>query len=245
MKALAKIAALAVSVIMAASAFGCGSSDSASQTSNPGFEPESIQINDAGFCITDEGMLSYAFVAVNPNDGYVAEDVVFTIEAYDASGSMIAGDSQTMSALYPGAETPGAGVTEMFSLDSDDPQVANLSIAALTDSITWNATTITNDDIESSLHIVSPRMSTSSSDGTLSIKASIDLAEGDDLKLNASSPIELRAVALLFDESGAAICGTEPVIFTLDPENPTYDLAASIADAPQYSKGDLYVTLTA
>lgn len=244
MKILSKIAAIAISAAMAACAFGCGSSGTSAQSSDPGFEPQAIEINDPGFAITEKGKLHYAFVAVNPNDGYVAENVIFTVEAYDANGSMIAGGGETISALYPGAETPGAGETDLFSQTTDNPEVASLSIVAMMDSISWTATTVTNEDIEDSIDIVSPRMATTDN-GDLAIKATIQLAEGDAMKLDVSQPIELRAEAILFDESGQALCGTEPVIFTLEPDGEAYSFAAVIANPPKYAQSNLYVTPTA
>lgn len=243
MKVLAKIAAVAVSMVMAASAFGCASSDTTSQA-NPGFEPQDIEIQNPGYVITDEGTLRFAFVAVNPNEGQIAKDVVFTIEAYDANGSMIAGDNETISALYPGTETAGAGETELFSLNEENPKVSSLSIVAIMDSITWSATTITDGDLEDSIDIVKPRSSSTDS-GDVQIKASITLAEGDDMKLDASAPIEFRAVALLFDDDGNAICGTSPVVFTLSPDSNAYDFEAAIANPPQYAECNLYVTPSA
>lgn len=242
MKILAKISVVLISAAMAFSAFGCGSSGTASQgNADPGFEPETIEVIDPGYAVTDEGKLRYAFVAVNPNDGYIAEDVVFTVEAYDANGSMIAGGGDTISALYPGAETAGAGETELFSQTTDTPKVASLSIAPLMDSVTWSKTTVTNTDIEDSLNILSPRMSTADN-GDLSIKASIKFAEGDDMKLDASKPMEFRAVAVLFNEVGNALCGTDPITFTLDSADATYDFNEMIANPPAYNECNLYVT---
>lgn len=236
MKLLAKIAAIAASAALAASAFGCGSSDTATKSSNPGFEPQTIEVNNPGFVITDEGMLRYAFVAVNPNEGHVAQDVVFTVEAYDASGSMIAGGSESIPVLYPGAETAGAGETELFSQETDTPEVANLSIVALMDSVTWADTTMTADDLEAINRIVNPRLS--EADDSLDIKASIEMSTGDD----APASMELRALALLFNESGQAICGTDVVTFSLSQDEPDYDFNSILANAPAYDECNLYVT---
>lgn len=241
MKILAKVSAVIISAAMALTAFGCGSSDSATQTTEPGFEPQDIEINDPGYSISDDGKLRYAFVAVNPNDGYIAEDVIFTIEAYDANGSMIAGGGETISALYPGTETASAGEADMYSQTSDTPEVASLSIVAMMDSVTWTKTTLAGGDVENSMDIVSPRMS-NEDNGDLEIKATLGFVDGDDMKLDASKPIELRVVALLFDESGQAICGTAPLTFTLNSADATYEYVATIADPPKYAECTLYVT---
>lgn len=242
MKSFTKIAAVVISAVLAASAFGCGSSDAAGG-SNPGFQPQNIQVNEAGFSITNEGNLRYAFVAVNPNDGYIAEGVTFTIEAYDAKGSMIAGSSDSIAALYPGAETAAAGETELFSPNADVPEVSNLSIVALSGSINWTPTTITKDDLDESIHIVEPHKG-DTVDGALEIMADLNLAEGDSMKLDSSKPIELRAVALLFDASGRAICGTAVSTFKLDSDNSSYEFAEIIENPPKYSECVLYVTPT-
>lgn len=243
MKILSKIAAIAISAAMAACAFGCGSSDTSAQSSNPGFEPQDIEINDPGFAITDEGKMSFAFVAVNPNEGHLAENVIFTVEAYDAGGSMIAGGGITIPALYPNTETAGAGETDLFSRDTNTPEVASLSIVAMMDSITWVETDITASDIEKSVNIVKPRKGVDEN-GDLVIWATIEMDEEDDVRLDTSKPIELRAVALLFDADGNAICGTDADVFTLEPSG-SYELTESIANPPSYTESTLYVTPTA
>lgn len=243
MKTLSKIAAIAASaalVLSALSALGCSSSQPSTQSA-PGFEAQDIQVNDPGFAITDEGKLRYAFVAVNPNDGHVAQDVIFTIEAYDASGSMIAGGGETISMLYPGVETPGAGEADLFSSSTDTPEVASLSIVPMMDSVTWSDTDVTNDQIESAIEIVSPHMSTSN-DGSIAINAGIKLkAEGEGQPL-AGKDLEVRAIALLFDKSGSALCGTEPVTLTLNANGDTCQFEATIPNAPEYGECNLYVT---
>lgn len=240
MRLFPKIAAVAVSATMAMFAMGCSSSETTSQDSTPGFEPQAIEINESGFAVTDDGMLSYAFVAVNPNEGHVAQDVVFTIEAYDDNGSMIAGGGDSIPVLYPGVETAAAGETELFSKDTSTPKVARLSISALLDSATWTDTSLTADDVENLVDIVNPRMS--ENDNELNIKASIVMNTGDDDTDGVSGNLELRAVALLSNAAGQAICGTEPVVFTLSSDSPDYDLTTLIVDAPDYEECNLYVT---
>lgn len=240
MKILSKIAVIAISAALAACAFGCGSSGTSAQSGNPGFEPQDIEINDPGFTVTDEGKMSFAFVAVNPNEGHLAENVIFTVEAYDAGGSMIAGGGITIPALYPGTETAGAGEADLFSRDTATPEVASLSIVAMMDSITWTETDITASDIEKSVSIVKPRKG-EDDNGALVIWATIEMDKAEDVRLDTSKPIEMRAVALLFDEDGNAICGTDAVTFTLEPEG-AYDLTESIANPPSYAESMLYVT---
>lgn len=240
MKTLSKIAAVVASAALALSALGCSSAQTSTQSA-PGFEAQDIQVNDPGFAITDEGKLRYAFVAVNPNDGHVAQDVIFTIEAYDASGSMIAGGGETISMLYPGVETPGAGEADLFSSSTDTPEVASLSIVPMMDSVTWSDTGVTNEQIESAIEIVSPHMSTSD-DGSIAINAGVKLkAEGEGQPL-AGKEVEVRAIALLFDKSGSALCGTEPVALTLNANGDACQFEAAIPNAPEYGICNLYVT---
>lgn len=240
MKTLSKIAAVVASAALALSALGCSSAQTSTQSA-PGFEAQDIQVNDPGFAITDEGKLRFAFVAVNPNDGHVAQDVIFTIEAYDASGSMIAGGGETISMLYPGVETPGAGEADLFSSSTDTPEVASLSIVPMMDSVTWSDTGVTNEQIESAIEIVSPHMSTSD-DGSIAINAGVKLkAEGEGQPL-AGKEVEVRAIALLFDKSGSALCGTEPVALTLNANGDACQFEAAIPNAPEYGICNLYVT---
>lgn len=240
MKPLAKIAATIASLALAASAFGCSSPQQSSDAAGPGFDPQNIEVNDSGYTITDEGKLRYAFVAVNPNEGHVAENVIFTVEAYDANGSMIAGGGETIPVLYPGLETAGAGEAELFARDTDTPEVASLSIVAMMDSVSWSDTDLASDEVEGKFSIRSPQAS-SGDDGTLHITASIGL-NGEDGSTESSKPVEAYAVALLFDASGQAICGTSAVTFALGGDNGDYELNADIPNAPEYEGCTLYVT---
>lgn len=240
MKPLAKIAAIVASAALALSVLGCSSPQS-SAPSTPGFEVQDIQVNESGYSITDDGKLRYAFVAVNPNEGHVAQDVIFTVEAYDANGSMIAGSGETLSILYPGAETPGTGETDLFSSSTDTPEVASLSIAPMMDSVTWSDTDVTNSDIENAIDIVSPHMTTSD-DGSISISAGIKLkSEGEGQRFSGKD-MDVRAVVLLSDASGNALCGTSPATFTLSANGDTYQYESSIPNAPEYAECNLYVT---
>lgn len=243
MKIITKIAAIVVLAALAASTFGCGSSSTDTESSQLDFEPQNIEVNDSGYAITDEGKLSYAFVAVNPNDGYIAENTIFTVEAYDSNGSMIAGGGDTISALYPGVETAGAGEVELFSRDSDNPKVARLSVTAMMDSCTWTPTSISNSDLDDSIEIVKPRMSNANGGG-IEVTASVRLAEGDGMKLDLSQPIELRAVALLFDDAGLAVYGTSPEVFTLSEDERSFNFRTVIENAPEFSECNLYVAPT-
>lgn len=239
MRLLSKIVAIAVSAIMAACMFGCGSSNGAKE-SGPDFEVQTIEVNDAGFAITNEGTLLYAFVAVNPNDGHVAQDVVFTVEAYNSEGSMIVGDSQTIPVLYPGIEAAGAGEAELFAPDTANPEVANLTISAMMDSVVWTTTTLSADEIDAMDSITYPRATTG--DGGLTIKANIEMATGEEAPENMPAQIEVRAVAVLFDDGGQAICGTEPVTFTLSQDEADYSFSGVIENAPKYAECKLYAS---
>lgn len=238
MKSLAKFAAVIASAALALAMFGCSSPSTSSQPASPGFEPQDIQVNEPGYAITDEGKLRYAFVAVNPNEGHVAQEVIFTIEAYDAEGSMIAGGGETIATLYPGVETPGAGEVDLFSPDTSTPEVANLTIIAMMDSIVWADTALSAVDIEGAIDIVSPRMATN--DDSLDIQATIGLKTGEGI--SDLGDLEMRAVALLFDESGNALCGTAPVTFTLAKDGDDYQFEAFIPNAPAYKECNLYIT---
>ncbi len=239
MKPFAKIAAIIASAALALSALGCSSAPAASQPAGPDFDVQDIQVSNPGYAITDEGKLRYAFVAVNPNEGHVAQEVIFTVEAHDANGSMIAGGGETIAALYPGVETPGSGEVDLFSPDTDNPEVANLTIVAMMDSVVWADTTLSNADIEGAIDIVSPRMAPGD-DGSLSIMATIGMKSDDGDSGLAS--MEARAVAVLFDESGNALCGTSPVTFALSKDGEDYAFEASIPNAPEYKECNLYVT---
>ena len=155
---------------------------------------------------------------------------------------MIAGGGETISMLYPGVETPGAGEADLFSSSTDTPEVASLSIVPMMDSVTSvRHRRDQRPGTESAIEIVSPHMSTSD-DGSIAINAGIKLkAEGEGQPLGGKD-VEVRAIALLFDKSGSALCGTEPITLTLNANGDTCQFEATIPNAPEYGECNLYVT---
>ncbi len=227
---------------------GCSNSNQgASDGADQGFEAEEIQVSKSGYTITDDGTVRYAFVAVNPNNGHLAKDVVFTIEGYDGDGNMIVGGGETLSKMYPGSEVAAAGTLDIFETTSEAPKLSTLTIKPMMDSVNWEETTLTGTGIEENYNIEKARMATQSDTGTLNITANVSIKndQGDNAD-NANSDLQVLekayAVALLEDEEGNLLCGSTPQTFEIDPANQPYLFETEIPNAPKYADANLYVT---
>lgn len=82
---------------------GCSSDESDSE------EKDLISIESSGFDLSDPEQISFAFSTKNNNDGQLASNVVFIVDACNAIDQSLVSTSVVISAMYPGVETYAAG----------------------------------------------------------------------------------------------------------------------------------------
>lgn len=234
------VSLLVVAMISAFSAVlvGCSGNDQNGTSGADDFEIEDIQVINSGFTVTGDNQVNFAFVAMNPNMGHLANDVVFTIEGYDADGNLIVGGGQTLSMMYPESEVAAAGTLEIYSQDDNNAPLETLNITPMMDSISWEETTITGAALDEDYYIDRAIMN-KQDDGSLDITANVGINEGvEDAAILASA----YGVVVLENEEGEILCGSDPVIFTIDLDNQPYPFQTSILNAPEYTSCTLYVT---
>lgn len=238
MKAFSRIFAVMAAAAMACALVlplaGCAGGQSQSSDAGPGFDVESVKVDGSGFTIGADGTLRYAFIAVNPNDGHVASNVIFSIEGYNENGQMVAGGGATIPVMYPGVKAGGSGTTQLFARDGQVPNVARLEISANMDAITWSDTSYTATDVQDLVSVENASLDNVGAD--LSISA--------DLSTTASQNIDVYTVSILKDANGNPIVGSDSQNYTLNAGGDAAIYGASISDVPEYSSCELFTMPT-
>lgn len=222
MKITAKIAACACACAMAFGLFGCGGSDQNAQEvkeyTTDEITAQEVEVLSSGYSISDDGTVNFAFFANNPNEGYVARNLTFTIEGYDDEDVMLIGGGQTVTELYPNVETAVAGTTY---LANSDKSIARFEIIPMMDTVLWEKTTGTAEDYENKFTIDVDTQSRNDL-GELVIDATVTGQVGPLAPENPSNNgtvagfEEGHAVCVLYDASGKIVGGGFSGGFILD-----------------------------
>lgn len=221
MKLTSKIAA---SIAAGALAFGmlgvvgCSSEDSSANTelTTAEINAQDIEVTGVGFTVLDDETVNYAFTINNPNDGYIAEGVTFTIEGYDADGNMLIGGGDTIQTVYPGVETASAGTAYMSPSSSP---LTTFDVKPLMEHINWTKTTQTAEEIQN--EFTTSDVQVQNVDGTDTITGNITIDFGDDASTDdAASMLDMRATArvvvLFKNDAGEIIGGGSSTSIMLD-----------------------------
>lgn len=259
--------ALGVSILGLA---GCASSNSATQGGpvDPGFDAEDIQVTQSGYTMGADGTLRYAFVAVNPNDGHLAENVVFSIQAYDSGHNLIAGAGSTMPTMYPQHETAACGSAEVHAsvaaaanaaassaantvtaTDEEDADGAAADSAASGASGTTQVAYLEITPVMDSIQWSDTTYDSSKLEDEVKIENPRMSETSDDaLAINAEvtttlESANMQAVALVFDGEGNPIYGSDTVDFECGVDNPG-NVSLRVTDVPDYTDVYIYVTPT-
>lgn len=196
---------------------GCSSEEEATNTelTTADINAQEIEVTQTGFEVFGENV-SYAFTVNNPNDGYMANGVTFTIEGYDEDGTMVMGGGETLQMIYPGIETACAGQSY---LAPESGTVTRFEVRPLMDNVTWTKTDVTAEELESKFEVsdveVSESDGTTVVNGTISSDLGVDSNSDADALANAREDVHL--VVLFKDADGKIICGGSSMGIMLDP----------------------------
>lgn len=218
MKLSKKLVATLSAGVMAFTLFGmagCSSSEDTSSTVESTTEEinaQDIEVTGSGFSVLPDNTISYAFTVENPNEGYVANSVTFTIEGYDADGVMLVGGGETIQEVYPGITTAAAGTSY---LSDTSATIERFEIKPLMDNILWTKTTETPDELNSQFQLSDTQVT--ETDGAMTITGTIstEIEESDESAL--ANRTDAHVVAILRDADGNIICGGSAMGIMLDP----------------------------
>lgn len=194
---------------------GCSSSEQESATVEATTEEinaQDIEVTGSGFTVLPDNTVSYAFTVENPNEGYVANSVTFTIEGYDADGVMLIGGGETIQEVYPGITTAAAGTSY---LSDTSAEITRFEIKPLMDNILWTKTTETPDELNSQFQLSDTQVT--EADGAMTITGSISTEIEESEESALANRTDAHVVAILRDADGNIICGGAAMGIMLDP----------------------------
>lgn len=204
---------------------GCSSNEPAAQEdlTTEAIKASDIEITGSGFTIMEGNVVNYAFTVENPNEGYIANNVTFTIEAYDENDLMLVGSGETISEVYPGVETGATGTAYMPDADRT---IARFEIKPLMEHIIWTKTDLTPEEVDNMFQISDVDV-TRDEEGSVVAKGKVSTDLTQDAEENSSSSdgeysytsrmVNAHAVAILKDASGNILCGGASTSLMLDP----------------------------
>lgn len=237
MKIASKLVAGVAACALAFGLVGCGGNDGATEEekeyTSQEISAQDVEITEQGYSMAADGTVNYAFMINNPNDGYVAQNLTFTIEGYSEDDMMLVGGGETVAEVYPGVATAVAGISYASNPDSS---IARFEITPLMETVTWEKTDLTAEEIED-MFSVGSTTEERASDDSLVVSASVttDLnRDGEEASSSAAaaSPtdlIEAHAVCILRDASGNIVGGGYSSGFLMDQS--MVPNAAPIAEA--------------
>lgn len=235
---IGRVCRIVVAVALAATTLSCmGCSSGSNETSGANFDVQDIEIASSGYTIGENNTLRYAFVAKNPNEGHLAHNVVFSVEAYDTTGRMVVGAGNTMQLMYPGQDVGGCGTAEIVasanaSQSGQTPDISYIKVTPIMDSIEWSDTSYSSSKLEESISIDNARTASKSADGTLGIRADVS---------TTLDTVSLEAVTILFDADKNPICGSDVVTFDCT-SNASSSVDLTVENAPDYDECYIYIS---
>ncbi len=197
---------------------GCSSSEDATpvEKTTEELNAQDLEVTEVGYTVLPDQTVSYAFTVENPNEGWIANSVTFTIEGYSEDGVMLIGGGETLQEIYPGITTAAAGTS--YLSDTSTP-IARFEVKPLMEYINWTSTKETPEELNSTFQLSETEVT--ESDGVMTITGDIsaDLGPMDssDATATLSNRKDAHVVAILRDADGNIICGGTAMSVMLDP----------------------------
>lgn len=243
MKLSKKLVATFSAGVMAFALFGlagCAGSDSADSTKESTTEEinaQDIEVTASGYTVLPDQTVSYAFTVENPNEGYVANSVTFTIEGYDENDVMLIGGGETIQEVYPGVTTAAAGTSYLSDADAT---IARFEIKPLMQNVLWTKTTETPEELNSTFQLSDTQVT--EGDGSMTIKGSIsaEMPSNDEEGGSAlDNRMDAHVVAILRDADGNIICGGSAMGIMLDPSMTPINTSGGVVPGTVDENGNL------
>ncbi|MCI9129905.1 MAG: hypothetical protein HFJ65_06325 [Eggerthellaceae bacterium] len=199
---------------------GCSSEGSdgvAQEKTTEEINAQDIQVTGSGFTVLPDNTVNYAFTVENPNEGYVANSVTFTIEGYDENDVMLVGGGETLQEVYPGVTTAAAGTAY---LSDETATIARFEVKPLMQNVLWTKTTETTDDLMSQFEITNTEVTEAADGMTITGTISTDLGEESSSSDSSTSYLDNRTdahvVAIFRDADGNIVGGGSAAGIMLD-----------------------------
>lgn len=277
MKAISKIASAAAACALALGMFGCSggaatttTTDSSEATTHTSEEinAEDITVQSSGYSLTvtdtvdaegntvEAPSVDYAFIVRNPNDGYVAQNVPFNVNGYNAAGEIVFSGGATCMYIYPGVDTAVSGSTIISVAEGMDANIAQFTVEPLLSAVEWLDTNLSDQQIADMFTV--GEASAERVDDMLDVRASVtgDISYADKIYkiVDLENTLEGHCVVIFYDAEGNILFGSDSTNVlidetTLDNVADTDDengaaldnVFLSIENAPEYADFKVFV----
>lgn len=276
MKAISKVVAVLAVSALAFGMFGC-SGNSGSTTTNADeaqtYTSEEIGASDitvekSGYSeitqttIDADGnevpmpAIDFAFIVKNNNAGYVAQNVPFNVNGYNANGEIVFSGGATCMYVYPGIDTAVSGTTTIAPAEGIDTTITEFTVEPLMSTVEWLKTGLSDAEIAGMFTV--DNATAERTETGLNINATVtgDIADGDKIfkVADLENTLEGHCVAIFTDESGNILFGSDSTNVLIDQTTldsvqaadgaeaaPLNNVSITITDAPEYADFQLYV----
>lgn len=256
--------ALALSVGSCGILAGCSSESSTSSNKTPvDASDPNIDIVSTGFSTAYADKIEFGFSATNKQEGQLARNVLFAVEAYNSDDQALAGTSATISALYPNVETYSAGSMDYYDLSvtqataepAEDAAAAEAAEGEETTAVATGAATVTNTTISYLKVTLMPSSVEWTSTDVKADQIENVIKTGDvevftvntDLTFNSTYTVpensvfagnEIRAQVVVFNADGEPIAGSDPMYLPGEDG----DFTIWLFDSPGFEDYKIYFT---
>ncbi len=221
MKLSKKLVAVISAGVLASALFavtGCSSAEDAApvEKTTQELNAQDLEVTEVGYTVLPDQTVSYAFTVENPNEGWVANSVTFTIEGYSEDGVMLIGGGETLQEVYPGITTAAAGTS--YLSDTTTP-IARFEVKPLMEYVNWTSTKETPEELNSTFQLSETEVTEENGTMTITGDISADLGPADSSDATASldNRKDAHVVAILRDADGNILCGGTAMSIMLDP----------------------------
>lgn len=240
MKAISKIIAVLAVGALAFGMFGCSggsgstttNADEAQTYTSEDINASDIAIEKSGYSLIEQTTIdadgnevpvpaiNYAFIVNNNNAGYVAQNVPFNINGFNAKGETVFSGGATAMYVYPGIDTALSGSTTYTPVEGIDNNIVEFTVEPLMSTVDWLKTSLTDSEIQNMFTV--ENVSADRTDDGVNINASItgDVADGDKIfkVADLEGTLEGHCVAIFTNEAGDIIYGSDSANVLIDQD---------------------------
>ncbi len=276
MKAISKVVAVLAVSALAFGMFGCSSNsgsvntnaDEAQTYTSEEIGASDITVEKSGYSSVEQTTIDadgnevpvpaidFAFIVKNNNTGYVAQNVPFNVNGYNANGEIVFSGGATCMYVYPGIDTAVSGTTTIAPAEGIDTNITEFTVEPLMSTVEWLKTGLSDAEIAGMFTV--DNATAERTETGLNINATVtgDIADGDKIfkVADLENTLEGHCVAIFTDESGNILFGSDSTNVLIDQTTidsvqaaggeeaaPLNNVSITIQNAPEYADFQLSV----
>lgn len=274
MKAISKVVAVLAVSALAFGMFGCSSNsgttttnaDEAQTYTSEEISASDISVEKSGYSQVSQTTvdadgnevavpaIDFAFIVKNNNSGYVAQNVPFNVNGYNANGEIVFSGGATCMYVYPGIDTAVSGTTTLSAVEGVDQTITQFTVEPLMSTVEWLKTGLSDADIANMFTVENATAERTETGLTVSATVMGDVADGDKIYKVADleNTLEGHCVAIFTDADGNILFGSDSTNVLIDQTTvdmasqgddaaPLNNVSITISNAPEYTDFQLYV----